>query len=73
MGLSITAGCYTARNQTRVCSDASSTEMQCLRPLCHSGEMLEKKNVLYQKIQLNETPVLKCEYSEDADVKKNSH
>ena len=33
MGLPITAGCDTARDQTRVCSDTSSTEMQCLRPL----------------------------------------
>ena len=24
-------------NQTRICSDTSSTEMQCLRPLRHSG------------------------------------
>jgi hypothetical protein len=36
MGLPITAGCDTAWNQTRVCSDASSTEMQCLRLLRHS-------------------------------------
>jgi hypothetical protein len=35
MGLPITAGCDTAWNQTRVCSDASSTEMQCLGPLRH--------------------------------------
>jgi hypothetical protein len=33
----ITASCDTAWNQTGVCSDASNTEMQCLRPLCHSG------------------------------------
>ena len=42
MGLPITAGCDTARDLTRVCSDASSTERQSLRPLRHSGEMNEK-------------------------------
>ena len=31
------AGCDTAWNRTRVWSDTCSTEMQCLRPLCHSG------------------------------------
>ena len=31
------AGCDTAWNQTRVCSDASSTEMQCPRPLAPLG------------------------------------
>jgi hypothetical protein len=29
--------CACARDQTRIGSDASSTEMQCLRPLRHSG------------------------------------
>ena len=33
MGLPITAGCNTGRIRTRDCSDASCTEMQCLRPL----------------------------------------
>jgi hypothetical protein len=33
MALPITASRDTAWNRTRVCSDASSTEMQCLRPL----------------------------------------
>ena len=37
MGLPITGSCDTAWNQTRVCSDASSTEMQSLRLLHHSG------------------------------------
>jgi hypothetical protein len=37
MGLPITAGCDTSRDRTRVCSDTSVTDMQCLRPLCHSG------------------------------------
>jgi hypothetical protein len=37
MVLPITAVCDTAWNWTKVCSDASSTEMQCLRPLHHSG------------------------------------
>uniref|UniRef100_A0A8C7SPJ6 Synaptic Ras GTPase activating protein 1b n=1 Tax=Oncorhynchus mykiss TaxID=8022 RepID=A0A8C7SPJ6_ONCMY len=37
MGLPITAGCDTAWEQTRVCSDASSLAMQCLRLLRHSG------------------------------------
>ena len=39
-GLLITAGCDTAWNQTRVCSDTFSTVMQCLRPLRHSGDQL---------------------------------
>ena len=33
VGLKITAGCDTAWIRTRDCSDASCTEMQCLRPL----------------------------------------
>ena len=37
MGLPITSGCDTTRDRIRVCSDASSTAMQCLRPLRHSG------------------------------------
>ena len=37
MGLPITSGCDTARDRTWICSDASSTVMQCLRPLRHSG------------------------------------
>ncbi|KAM9407695.1 uncharacterized protein ACWYII_027526 isoform 1-T2 [Salvelinus alpinus] len=37
MGLPITASCDLAWNRTRVCSDASSTEMECLRPLSNSG------------------------------------
>ena len=38
MGLPITVSCDTAWNQTRVCSDASSTEMmKCLLLLQHSG------------------------------------
>ena len=37
MGHPITAGCDTARDQTRVCIDTSSTDMQCLIPLCHRG------------------------------------
>ena len=36
MGLLVAAGCDTARDQTRICSDASSTAKQCLRPLRHS-------------------------------------
>jgi hypothetical protein len=31
--------CDTAWNRTRVCSDASSIEMQCLRPLSRSGAL----------------------------------
>ena len=38
MGFPIAAGCDTAWNRTRVCSDASSTEIQCLRLLRHSGD-----------------------------------
>ena len=37
MGLPVTVGCDTAWDRTRVCSDAYSTAMQCLRPLRHSG------------------------------------
>jgi glutamate/tyrosine decarboxylase-like PLP-dependent enzyme len=37
MGLPIMAGCDSARDQTRVCSDVSSTVMQCLRLLHHLG------------------------------------
>jgi hypothetical protein len=37
LGLSITAGCDTARERTRNFSGASSTAMQCLCPLRHSG------------------------------------
>ena len=37
MDLLIAAGCDTVGNLTRICSDASSTEMQCLRLLHHSG------------------------------------
>uniref|UniRef100_A0AAZ3PQH3 Tc1-like transposase DDE domain-containing protein n=1 Tax=Oncorhynchus tshawytscha TaxID=74940 RepID=A0AAZ3PQH3_ONCTS len=37
MGLPITTSCDTAWNRTRVCSDASSTEMQCVRILHHLG------------------------------------
>ena len=37
MGLPIMAGCDSAWNLTRVSSDASSMEMQCLRPLHHLG------------------------------------
>ena len=37
MGLPITAGCDTAWYRTRVCSDASRTEMQCIRSLPDSG------------------------------------
>ena len=39
MGLPITASCDTAWNQTRVCSDTSSIEMQCLSTLPHSGAL----------------------------------
>ena len=37
MGLPITASCDTAWNRTRVCSDASSTAIQCLITLPHSA------------------------------------
>ena len=40
MGLPITAGCDTAWDWTRVCSEASSTEMQCFRTLLHLGALL---------------------------------
>ena len=39
-GHPITAGCDTAWDRTRVCSDTSSTEMQCLKPQLHSGVQL---------------------------------
>ena len=37
MGLPVAASCNTARDQTWICSDASSTVTQFLRPLRHSG------------------------------------
>ena len=37
MGLPVTASCDTAWARTQVCSGASGTVMQCLRPLHHSG------------------------------------
>ena len=40
MGLAIMAGCDTAWKRTSVCSDASSTEIQSLRPLRHSGAQI---------------------------------
>ena len=40
MGLPITTECDTAWIQTRDCSDASRTEIQCLSPLHHSGVFL---------------------------------
>ena len=40
MTLPIMAGCDTAWNRTRVCSEPSSTEMQCLRLLRHSEQTL---------------------------------
>ena len=40
MGLPITASRDTTWNRTRVFSDTSSTEMQCLRPLHHSGAQM---------------------------------
>jgi hypothetical protein len=39
MRLPITAGWDTAQDRIRVCSDASSTEMQCLRPLRQPGPL----------------------------------
>ena len=36
----ITAGCDTSWNRTRVCSEASSTDIKCLRSLCHSGALV---------------------------------
>ena len=41
MGILITARCDTAWSQTRDCSDTSCTEMQCLRPLRHSGALFQ--------------------------------
>ena len=42
MGLPITSGCDTARDQTRVCSDASSTEMQCSSYYDYSTVVLQR-------------------------------
>jgi hypothetical protein len=39
VGHPIASGCDTACIRTRDCSDASYTEMQCLRPLRHAGTM----------------------------------
>jgi hypothetical protein len=41
MGLLITASCETAQDQTAVWSEASSTEMQCLTRLRHSGAFIK--------------------------------
>ena len=43
MGLPITAACDTAWNQTRVCSDASNTEMQCLSGAPLAGQANHSK------------------------------
>ena len=51
IGLQIMAGCDTAWNRTRVCSDAASAEMQCLKPLRHSVALTWKTRV---DLQLNE-------------------
>ena len=40
MGLPTMAGCDAAWIQTRYCIDTSCTEMQCLRPLRHSGALI---------------------------------
>ena len=39
MGLPVTTGCDTAWDRTQVCSDTSSTAMQCLRLLRNSGTL----------------------------------
>ena len=52
MGLPITAGCDTAQDLTRVCSDTSSTEMQCLRPLRQSGALLASPVVIFTEAGL---------------------
>ena len=45
-----------AWNRTRVCSDASSPEMQCLRPLRHSGALMV--NVLLLKHKADDCCVM---------------
>ena len=47
IGLPMTAGCDTAWNLTRDCSDSSSTERQYLRLLHHSGEKEEEEGRAY--------------------------
>ena len=50
VGLPITAGCDTAWIRTRVSVvDASSTEMQCLRPLRHSGAKVRGGNYIWEQ------------------------
>jgi hypothetical protein len=61
MGLPITAECDTAWIQTRDCSDASCTEMQCFRPLHHSEGQYKRifkeftgLQSIYRPIEINE-------------------
>ena len=53
MGLLITSGCDTAWEQTRVCSDASSTVMQCLWPLCHTGGKVNFKVICHTSLKVS--------------------
>ena len=75
MGLPIMAGCDTAWNQTRVCSDASSTEMQCLRPLRHSGAPLnyEREHLFFVKTNSpTHMGMLSCECVSVTDAMQTS-
>ena len=53
MGLPIMAGCDTAQDWTRVCSDTSSTKMQCLRQLRHSELQSDLEWVASNKLIMN--------------------
>jgi hypothetical protein len=62
--------CDTARDQTMVCSDASSTEMQCFRPLRHtvviiqnySGCIINVEDIFSKLILLSTRPILLSYY-----------
>ena len=56
MGLPIMSDCDTAWNRTRVCSDASSTEIQCLRPLRHYGALHVAGLANYYRLQRETQP-----------------
>ena len=55
MGLPITARCDTVWIQTSDCSDTSSIEMHCLRPLLHSDSTAQCTIIIYweHQIQVN--------------------
>ena len=71
MGLPITVGCDTAWNGTRVCSEVSSTEMHCLRLLCHSGA--QKWTVLKSGVILGRHSALASHLCQSIHVLNERH